>query len=276
VPVSELLCEGADGSPDIRLLRVILKDLRLEVRPSGGKDGLPNLVRGLRRWNASVCGIVDSDFPRDPSGWQAHPPGPRVWTPRGPDGNAVMLGWQWRRKEIENYFIDPEVLSRAFRWDEGKKRDYAGRLEGLFDALGPATAARIALTACAPRKARVETKVPLDATEDELKVELQNTALAYNQGATLDPDKLIETFELCVPECRAGGRFRLYALEVFAGKNIAARIQNTAGFPVELKSWERLTERVIDALEGDAAPHTWLPEWEALQTAVEAWQPGSP
>lgn len=186
-----------------------------------------------------------------------------------------MLGWQWRRKEIENYFVDPDVLARAFRWDERRKQDYADRLDALFDALAPATAARMALTARAPRKTRVETRVSLDASVDELADELRRRALAYNEGAVLDADALLATFARCVPECRAGGRFRPHALEVFAGKNIVAKLQSTAGFP-ELKNWERLAERILAALEGDEAPHTWHPEWDALRSAVGAWQPPAP
>jgi hypothetical protein len=272
--VSELLCEGGEGSLDLRLLRAVLRDLKLEIRPSGGKDGFPNLVRGLRRWNARVCGFVDGDFPRDPVAWQAPAPVPRVWSSRNPEQEMEMLGWQWRRKEVENYFIDPVVVSRALGWDDDKQRDYAGRLEGLFDAIGPATAARLALTACAPRKLRLETRVPLDATDDGLRAELQRRAHSYNEGATLDGDKLLASFEQCLPACRAGGRFRSHAIEVFAGKNIVARVQSTAGFP-QLKNWERLAEKILVALAEDDAPHTWLPEWEALRSAVDAWEPAA-
>jgi hypothetical protein len=253
-------------------LRIILRDLRLELQPSGGKDGLPNLVRGLRRWNPRVCCVVDGDFPRDPKTWQVLPPGPRIWNHRGQDGE-VMLGWQWRRKEIENYFVDPDVLARAFRWDERRKQDYAARLDAIFDALAPATAARMALTARAPRKTRVETRISTEASIDELEDELRRRAVAYNEGAVLDAAPLLETFAWCVPECRPGGRFRPHALEVFAGKNIVAKIQNTAGFPGELKDWEKLAERILVTLERDEAPHTWHPEWSALRSAVDAWEP---
>jgi hypothetical protein len=78
--VSELLCEGEEGSPDVRLLRVILRDLRLEIRPSGGKDGLPNLVLSLRRSNPNVCGIADGDFPRKPDAL-ARDEKPHTWLP---------------------------------------------------------------------------------------------------------------------------------------------------------------------------------------------------
>ena len=269
MPVSVLLCEGGDNSPDVRLLGVILRGTGVLIEPSGGKDGLPNLVRGRRRQDHHVCGLADGDFPRKPEAWT--PPAdaaPRAWIVQ-----ESMLGWMWRRKEVENYFIDPDVLQRALGWDAPKKTEYVARLSALLDALGHATAARIALTACAPRKARLDTAVPLDTTKHQLEGHLRGRAQDYNDGARLDEVKLIDAFERHVPDCLPGGRFRSRALDVFAGKDVFARMQNTAGFPPELKSKPRLEESVLDALARDAAPHDWLPEWAALRSAVEGWSP---
>lgn len=195
-------------------------------------------------------------------------PGPVVWTIQG-----EMLGWQWRRKEIENYLVDPEVLTRALGWDAAKRGAYESSLERVLDDLGPATAARMALTACAPRKVRLATDVRLGAAEAELERDLVDIAAKYNEGARVEELALVETFRWCLPECRPGGRFRAQAREVFAGKNIVDRIQSTAGFDRELKNKDALFERVLVALERDAAPHEWLPEWRALRGAVESWEP---
>ncbi|XXY17575.1 hypothetical protein WME88_56040 [Sorangium sp. So ce216] len=184
-----------------------------------------------------------------------------------------MLGWTWRRKEVENYLLDPDVLARALRWDLATKSQYVAQLERVFDALGHVTAARIALTCCAPRRNRLKTEVRLEATKDELGQELRARADAYTERARLDKDKLLEAFQRHVPDCLSGGRFRQHALEVFAGKNILAKIQNTSGFDARLKKQHELEERVLDALEHDAEPHLWLPEWAALRSAVETWMP---
>lgn len=270
MPVSVLLCEGVDNGPDVRLLGAILRGTGVSIEPSGGKDGFSNLVRSRRRQNPRVCGLSDGDFPRKPETWT--PPtdaGPRVWKLQD-----AMLGWMWQRKEVENYFIDPDVLQRALRWDAAKRTAYVTQLERLLDALGHATAARIALTACAPRKLRLDTAVPLDATEDKLREHLRERARVYNDGAGLDVAKLIEAFERHAPECLPGGRFRARALEVFAGKDVFARLQNTSGFAAELKNKPRLEETILDALLRDEAPHEWLPEWTALRAAVMSWLPG--
>ncbi|WP_437937670.1 hypothetical protein [Sorangium sp. So ce341] len=273
MPVSVLLCEGEDNGPDVRLLHAILRGTGVQVEPSGGKDAFAGLIRGRRRQTPGVCGLIDGDFPRDPGAWtEATDPGPRRWTLRQGE-KRLMLGWMWRRKEVENYLLDPDVLARALRWDPAAKSHYVAQLERVFDALGHVTAARIALTCCAPRRNRLETQVRLDATKQELAQELQDKADAYTEGARLDKDKLLQAFERHVPDCLSGGRFRQHALEVFAGKNILARIQHTPGFHPILKRKPELEERILNALEHDAEPHSWLPEWAALRSAVEAWMP---
>jgi hypothetical protein len=269
VPVSVLLCEGADNSPDIRLLAEILKGTGVVIEPSGGKDGFPNLVRSRRRVDPRLSGFVDGDFPRRPRDWVHDPdPAPPVW-----QSGDLVLGWRWKRKEVENYFIDPDIVARAFGWDGVRRDGYAAQLSGVLDALGHATAARMALTACAPRKKRVDTNVRLDASEEELREQLRRRVTEHNEGALLDGSLLLDTFAWCATECRPGGRFHAHALEVFAGKNILARIQNTAGFHADVKSRARLEEAVIDAMARDPSPHTWLPEWSALRSAVEIWEP---
>ena len=110
MPVSVLLCEGEDNSPDVRLLGALLRGTGVSVEPSGGKGVLQNLVRSRRFQNPRVCGLTDGDFPRKPETWMlSSDEGPRPWVPKD-----AMLGWKWRRKEVENYFIDPEVLQRTF------------------------------------------------------------------------------------------------------------------------------------------------------------------
>lgn len=269
-----LLCEGTDGSPDIRLIAAILRGPVVGVlRPSGGKEGFRNLVSNLRAGDAtkSVCGLADGDFPRRPESWVA-PPLCREWR-LSVNGVETMLGWMWRRKEIENFFVDPDVVARAHRWDAPTKVAYASALERVFDDLACVTAARMALTAHAPSRNRVDTSMRIDAGEAEIERALRRRAAEYNAHANIDEDALMASYRACLVECRSGGKFRASAVEVFAGKDILAKIQQTAGFSREVKARDALVERILLALAGDLAPHTWLPEWSALRDAVGAWSP---
>lgn len=268
MPVNVLLCEGVERGWDVRLLRAILRHAALEVRPSGGKDGFRNVVLNLRASSETsrVCGLADGDFPRNPADWAPAPPC-REWHV-STDKGQTMIGWMWRRKEVENYFVDPDVVARALQWDAAKKGAYVAALECVFDSLAYATAARIALTEHAPRRTRVETAMGPDAGDADAERALRDRAEEYNQGARIEVDALIESYRKWRVECLPGGKFRAHAIDVFAGKNILAKIQQTAGFPPEIKDAEGLRERILDALEKDPAPHTWLPEWTALCAAV--------
>jgi len=84
------------------------------------------------------------------------------------------------------------------------------------------------------------------------------------------------TFHDLLKDCAPGGRLRAAGLTFFAGKNIAALLTNQPGIQnlhSSLKSLDTIGDDVIRALARDPNPHTWLPEWGALRSAVEAWTP---
>jgi hypothetical protein len=273
MPVSNLLCEGVSNGWDVRLLRGILKGIRLEVVPSGGKDGFRNTIFAWRYSDRNVCAFRDNDFPRKPDEWKVPPASEALEWQAKHDGSYHMIGWMWCRKEIENYFVDPNVLARVFQWDDKQKAYYVQVLERIFDSLAGTTAARMALTACAPERNRVKTEMPLHGTRDEMRNRLAKIAQEHNKGALLDETDLQATFDALLPDCQSGGRFRAHALHVFAGKNIVDKLQQTPGAPVELKNKDALFERILTALEQVQEPHTWLPEWTAIRNAVTKWTP---
>lgn len=279
MPVSLLFCEGGAASPDVRLLGLILRGAGVEVAPAGGKDGFRSLVRswrGLAEVEARgprVCGIIDGDFPRHPGAWSAPlEDAPLQWKVRE-NAAEVVLGWRWCRKEIENYFVDPAVLQRAFKWDDQARQSYTDHLEIVFSGLEVVTAARMALTASAPQRVRVETELPLDLSPDQAEEALAQRAKDHSEGASLDAAGLVRVFQDVLPDCRRGGKFRQHALSTFAGKNILSRIQNTAGFDRALKRRDALFETILEALARDVSPHSWLPEWSGLRSCVESWEP---
>ncbi|MBK9263801.1 MAG: hypothetical protein IPM54_28860 [Polyangiaceae bacterium] len=275
MPVTELLCEGNAHGPDVRLLSIILRGAGLAVTPSGGKDGFPNTVIAWRHSNPNVCAFKDNDFPRKPLGWVPHPVSKALeWQVKRDDGHH-MVGWMWGRKEIENYFIDPDVLARAFGWDDAKKAGYLALLERIFDDLACATAARMALTACAPLRNRVDTKVPLNDSPEELERHLTRIAHDHSTNTALDGQKLLDAFHQLLPQCRRGGIFRDNALMVFAGKNILAKMQQMSGMDAALKDVDKLIERVLQSLKDDSAPHEWLLECTAIREAVMTWSPAA-
>lgn len=274
MPLSLLLVEGEDQSADARLVREVLRGLPLTVRPSGGKDGFPNLVQNLRRVGDTTAGLCDGDFPRAPASWEPSDDA-EEWS-YNRQGAPVRLGWRWRRKEIESYLLDPDVLQRTWGWSPAQRAAYVAHLEAVLDKLGPATAARVALTVCVSRRERLETRVDVHMSEVALEQLLRQRAAQYNEAATLDEQRLLQTYRDTLPACAPGGRFRAAGLRFFAGKDICALLCQRAGvrqLHPSLGDVRDLADDVIDAMGRDPAPHTWLPEWAALRAAVEAWSP---
>lgn len=221
--------------------------------------------------------MCDGDFPRVPEQWSSATDA-EAWY-AGFDTDRAMIGWKWRRKEIENYLLDPTVLARALGWSEATQGWYQSCLEEIFDSIGPWTAARIALTACAPKKARVDTdlikKIP-EASDvvESIRGLLRKRAREHSRGACMNPGELVRRFNQLLPECEPGGRLRGHALEVFAGKDVREQLFQRSRPPeARLKSWVAVVEQVLKAMRDDSKPHEWLPEWTSLRGAIAAWEP---
>ncbi|GDZ92982.1 hypothetical protein PA905_08150 [Planktothrix agardhii CCAP 1459/11A] len=111
--INILYCEGGNKSPDIRVLTNILSGSCGSIKPAGSKYGLDRQILFIRQQNllpsSVVVAVKDRDFDSDDSLPQNTP---RNWSARV-NNQTIQVGWSWERKEIENYLIDPEVVSRA-------------------------------------------------------------------------------------------------------------------------------------------------------------------
>ncbi len=106
MPVTKLFVEGA---LDVQILTPIL--LGKPVLQEGGPKGsLKPRARTERRENNVAAGYLrDRDFDYDPPTDLSKP------TVDSTDDD-VPLGWRWCRHEIENYLIDPALVSQAMAW----------------------------------------------------------------------------------------------------------------------------------------------------------------
>lgn len=275
MPLTTLLCEGTSGSPDARVLRQILRGVVGVVQPMGGKDGLPVRIAARRETgipSTSSCGALgDGDFPRQPETW-APSDDARPWI----DKRGNQVGWLWRRKEIENYLFDVDVLTRVFSWKEARRALYVHQLSIAHERAAVSTAARMALTCHAPSKGRLDTNIDPRLSEQDIGQKLLERATAYATAHRVDAAVLEARWKTLIPECQPGGRFHANAGIVFSGKDICHLLVNAPGIQdiqPELKSKVKLVERVLLAMEQDDSPHEWLPEWRSLRAAVEAWSP---
>lgn len=102
-----LFCEGRF---DAVVLGVVCTGLGTVIRPVEGKGNLTSYVRGYMEGRAVSCvAIRDRDFEREPD---------------SADPDLVDLGdrfFTWGRHEIENYLVEPSVLTLVY----GQARSWA-------------------------------------------------------------------------------------------------------------------------------------------------------
>lgn len=103
-----LFVEGdEDNALDPVLLRELLANnglTNIDVRPMGGCDHVRSAAQALVRHHPSYYFLVDRDDLDDEiveGSWQNFP---------DPATHNLLI---WRKREIENYFIDPDYLSRS-------------------------------------------------------------------------------------------------------------------------------------------------------------------
>lgn len=274
MPLSILLCEGGANSPDIRVLGKLLPP-RCEVRPFGGKYGMGNVIKGGRaaRGQDVVFGILDGDFPEQ---WDRPTGEPRQWI----SSDRIVFGWRWERTEIENYLIDPVVVEKALGKDAPPHDKYTGALESARERLKYYQAARAALSdrrrrfsplSCSFGRGRGREKHPLpdDMNEATCREGINECVLRYNTKQSVTVEEVNAAFDVLKPQFLAGGVRYNHYLAAFAGKDLLWAMETeirSFGFNGVLPFREKILIGIQNSPDniGD-----WLPEWKALQYAVD-------
>lgn len=106
MPVTRLFVEG---DLDVELLAPLCQG-RPILQKGGTKYALKPRARVERRESRVSAGYLrDRDFDFDPPSDLSQP------TQDG-DDDGVPMGWRWCRHEIENYLIEPALVSEALGW----------------------------------------------------------------------------------------------------------------------------------------------------------------
>ena len=277
MPVSRLLCEGTDGSPDIKVLTKLLGG-RCEVRGLGGKYGMGTRIVARREAIGSneVFGILDRDFVKQ---WEGPFDRPVEWTN---SDRTILFGWRWERKEIENYLVDPSVVDHALSQSDHKisSKEYQGMLETARDQLSIYQAARAALATSRVRfsdlpssfgRKRGEARHPFPDQLDEAacRNDLRQVVLSHRQAHVIDPGEVETAFSALLAEFQVGGSRHQWYLHAFAGKDLLWGMDGNLRSVGFASAWS-FRDKVLDGIE--MSPNEiadWLPEWKALQRAIE-------
>src|SRR5271157_3429849 len=108
MPLAKLFVEG---TLEVQIFTPIL--LGNPVPQQGGsKDTLRARAGTERRENKVEAGYLrDRDFDSDPPADLTKPSEERTF-----ENSGVPFGWRWCRHEIENYLIEPAIVSEAMSW----------------------------------------------------------------------------------------------------------------------------------------------------------------
>ncbi len=275
MPPAVLFCEGDDRSPDAPVLRAILHGLPVDVRPVGSRG----IFRQMLLDHPDARALRDGDFPDDPAAWRPDPaaapwPGESDWQGWSAGRSA---GWRWRRKEIENYLLDPEVLGWVMGWSARQQQDYTAVLTDAMHACAERTAARMAILKLLPKFERPVVK-PFDPalSGDALLAELRQRHRRARSPTARTEEEIVQRFLSLRPLCLPGGP--CWHPWIIAGKDLAgafARLPGIRGRFPELLDIHLLSDRVgtfLGAAARDGARvWGWVEEWRAVRGEVEGW-----
>ena len=273
--VKILYCEGSKDSPDVRVLNNVLKACR--VKPAGSKYSLAQNIRFIRGQRVSsapiVAAIKDRDFDDDES---SPVNSPQEWLVKDND-RKIPVGWYWERKEIENYLIDPNVVSQALATKAPPIEAYRAALEKSAKTIANYTAARIALSLSRSKKllplkngwgkerGKDRHRFPDRFAESDCRTEIKDIVRQYEREKEITEKTVLETFERVLPSCREGGHRFKHFLTFFSGKDLLFAMES------DLMGWQlgspfKFRERILIGIENSPEDVcSWVPEWHQLR-----------
>ncbi len=270
--VTNLYCEGTSQSIDIRVIRALLPR-GVVIHPLGGKTSsfVSSIIADRRRRPNLAC-LVDHDF--DCRDWQIKNQPLRF------EYDSRWIGWEWERKEIENYLIDPVVVRNALGNKAPDRDQYQDALDEAAKDIATYSAARTAL-ACENFKnywgdeVREGHLFPPQRGRNYCQVRIAEIVREYRGNRIVSEEDVKEKFRALLPKFRDGSRFQNY-LHYFAGKDLLYVMRNTLrdfGFEDTSNNYhpeEVFIERVVTRIEKSTEEvWEWLPEWTVLRRLIE-------
>lgn len=99
-----LFVEGNDDSIDLAIMPILFKNSAIIVEPLGPSYQIKSTAQALYKYHPLYYFLIDRDYHDDDyinDLWNDFP---------NPDKHNLLI---WRKKEIENYFLDPEYLTKS-------------------------------------------------------------------------------------------------------------------------------------------------------------------
>lgn len=247
-----LFVEGSEGGLDQAVLRALLGDtIRVEVM--GPSSSVQSAAQSLARHHPRYYFLIDRDHYEDKfveQRWQ-HFPG-------GDKGNLLV----WRRREIENYFLDPPFLAESAFLPPSCKIEIKIKLENI---LVKAAQERLFLDVANSvislvREEQKKTWIkhftnPADFTSKEKAIQQLISQEKFAERSEqvskmLLKDALTERFETSLASMTGGGETFTYGtgqwIEKIRGKKVLPQLLNSGGFTVKDVKGRTLTGKEME------------------------------
>lgn len=244
-----LFVEGSEGgSLDQTVLRALLGNtIRVEVM--GPSSSVQSAAQSLARHHPRYYFLIDRDHYEDKfveQSWQHFPDG---------DKSNLLV---WRRREVENYFLDPPFLAKsAFL-----HHSYKIKLEKI---LVKAAQERLFLDMAnsvisSVREEQKKTWInhfnnPADFTSKKEAIQNLISQEKFPKRSEqvlnmLSKDALTERFETSLASMTGGGETLTYGkgrwIEMIRGKKVLPQLLNSGGFEVEDANGQTLTGKEME------------------------------
>lgn len=238
-----LFVEGKeDDSLDRAVLRALLKQT-LRVEAMGPAFSIMSAAQALAHHHPRYYFLIDRDHHDDEfveQSWQNFP---------DPETYNLLV---WRRREIENYFLDPPFLVES-KYCHAAETDLTSKLlefaqERLFlDATNSVI--------LAVREEQKRTWIDLFSNPDEFRSKDEAISRLTSEPAfedrsrhissTVSREQLADRFDSVLTTMTGGGEQLAYGsgrwIEMISGKKVLRQLVNSGGFTVEDDSGEQLT-----------------------------------
>jgi hypothetical protein len=225
------------------------------------------------RATSNIFGILDGDFRPD---WKPLTARPQPWM----SSDNQPLGWRWERKEIENYLIDEAVVSRALGPAAPPPDVYQAILEKARDAIGVYQAARTALSASRKRFRDLSSKFgqprgrerhlfPDHLDQPSCHQGIQEVIQEHRLTQLVTAQEVLDRMALMLPEFQPNGVRHKDYLAAFAGKDLLWSMDADLRGLGFASAWTFREKILVGITQTTDDVGQWLPEWAALQQAVD-------
>jgi len=193
-----------------------------------------------------------------------------------------MLGWCWERVELENYLLDPEVVSHTIdekvpRFNHEKYRkalteaaqsiaDYSAARKAISDSL-PEPFPRPVHNCWGRERGNENHPLPDELDEQKCRAHIMETMTRHRKAHDDFEQRVLLRYEELLPEFRTGAASQHF-LTYFAGKDLLWAMEDALhglGFDNPIQFIDYIIARITSTTEDI---YQWLPEWQELRRLV--------